>query len=56
VRAFMLLEALLVGECDAERPPRNENVGSSIARPTGQNHPATVIRVQVRDACPPTDS
>jgi hypothetical protein len=26
VRAFVLLGALLEGECDAERPPRNENV------------------------------
>lgn len=30
VRAFTLLEALVEGGCDAERPPRNENVGGSI--------------------------
>jgi hypothetical protein len=43
VRAFVLLEALLEalleGECDAERPPRNENfIGSTLVFAESNSH------------------
>ena len=34
VRAFVLLGALLEGECDAEHPPRNEKLIQSLERPS----------------------
>jgi hypothetical protein len=38
VRAFVLLETLVEGGCDAERPPRNEKVVRSIRAEAGCTH------------------